>query len=202
MEAQTGSAGVDSYKVDFTASTGAKSRYRSPVDLSKTAYPNRDAQDQKLLTYTSKPLSADIEIAGDPVAKLMLATTATDGEVIVYLEDLAPDGKLTYLTEGLLRLAHRKLSRNMSTAVSSDPLHTYLSSDVEPMIPGKAELIEIGLSPIAVRFQKGERIRIAIAGADDGNLERLPTTGGATLTVARSAAAPSWVELPELAENK
>lgn len=187
--------GVDTYRVDFTASTGAKSRYRSPVDLSKMAYPDRRTQDKRLLTYTSAPLDADIEIAGDPVAKLMLATAASDGEVIVYLEDVAPDGTVTYLTEGLLRLAHRKLSAEVTP--SGDPLHSHLSAEAAPMTPGKPELIEIGLFPIAVRLHRGERIRIAIAGADDGNLERLPTAGDPTFTVECNAVARSWLELPE-----
>ena len=194
--------GSDIYEVDFTASTGTNSRYRSPVDLSKTAYPDRKAQDHKLLTYTSAPLDADVEIAGDPIADLMLATTAPDGEVIVYLEDISPDGTPTYLTEGLLRLAHRNPPADASSTLSSDPLHTYLSADAAPMTPGKAELIKIGLFPIAVQLHKGERIRIAIAGADDGNLDRLPSTGDPVLTVHRSSAAPSWLELPMIAPVK
>lgn len=194
--------GSDIYDVDFTATTGTNSRYRSPVDLSKTAYPDRKAQDQKLLTYTSAPVEADIEIAGDPVANLMLATTARDGEVIVYLEDILPDGTPTYLTEGLLRLAHRNPPADANSTVSSDPLHTYLAADAAPMTPGKAEFIKIELFPIAVHLQKGERIRIAIAGADDGNLDRLPSTGDPVLTVHRSSAAPSCLELPTIAPVK
>jgi hypothetical protein len=49
---------------------------------------------------------------------------------------------------------------------------------------------------------KGERIRIAIAGADDGNLDRLPSTGDPVLTVERNSAAPSWIELPIVAAVK
>ena len=187
--------GADTYAVDFTASTGTSSRYQSPMGIQRISYADRAAQDKKLLTYTSVPLDAEIEIVGDPVAKLTLASTATDGEVIVYLEDVAADGRVTYLTEGLLRLADRKISNDAAPTVSSDPLHTYLSADVAPMIPGKAELIEIRLSPIAVRLPKGDRIRIAIAGADEANLERLPPSGNSTMTVMRSAGAPSSVEL-------
>ncbi len=188
---------VDTHPVDFSASTGKDNRYLSPFSLSKTAYPDRAAQDKKLLTYTSAPLGEDHELAGNPLAKLTLATTASDGEVIVYLEDVAPDGTVTYLTEGVLRLAHRRAAAETGAAPSSDPLHTYLSADATPMTPGKAEAVEIGLLPIAVRLHKGERIRIAIAGADAGTLERIPANGNATLTVGRSAASPSWVALPE-----
>ncbi len=112
--------------------------------------------------------------------------------MIVYLEDVSASGKVTYLTEGELRLEHRKLN---AVASSADPLHSYLSADAAPMVPGKAEAIRIGLMPIAVRIKKGDRIRVAIAGADSGNLARIPTTGDPTLTIDRGQSA---ISLPEI----
>jgi len=185
--------GTDTYKIDLGASSGPLARHLSPEALSRTAYPDRAEQDKKLLTYTSDPLQSDIELAGDPLAKLTLSTSATDGEVIVYVEDVSARGKVTYLTEGELRLEHRKLN---AVASSADPLHSYLSADAAPMVPGKAEAVEIGLMPIAVRIKKGERIRVAIAGADNGNLARIPATGDPTLTIDLSQSA---VSLPEIA---
>ncbi|MGB6604311.1 MAG: CocE/NonD family hydrolase, partial [Steroidobacteraceae bacterium] len=64
------SPGVDRYRVDFQASTGALSGYRGQVDLSRTNYGNRAAQDARLLVYTSAPLEHDLEIAGNPLAHL------------------------------------------------------------------------------------------------------------------------------------
>ena len=185
--------GTDTYKIDLGASSGPLARHLSPEALSRTAYPDRAAQDKKLLTYTSDPVLNDVEIAGDPLAKLTLSTSATDGEVIVYLEDVSASGKVTYLTEGELRLEHRKLN---SVASSADPLHSYLSADAAPMIPGKAEAIQIELMPIAARIKKGERIRVAIAGSDNGNLARVPASGDPTLTLVRG---PSTISLPEIA---
>jgi hypothetical protein len=193
--------GADAYAVDFAASSGELSRYRSPVDLSKTGYPDRAAQDRRLLTYTGAPVAAPIEIAGDPLAHLVLASSQPDGEVIVYLEDVAPNGAITYLTEGLIRLAHRKSLAPGEPAAGADRLHTYLARDLSAMTPGRAERIDIALSPIAVRIQPGHRIRIAIAGADAGNLERLPVSGAETLTLERNATAASSVELPVIASQ-
>jgi putative CocE/NonD family hydrolase len=154
-------------------------------------------QDRKLLAYTSDPLAAGIVVAGSPLAKFTLATMATDGEVIVYLEHVAPNGAVTYLTEGALRLAHRKLSAEANAVFSSDPLHTYLAADVRPMAPGQPAAIEIALSPVAVVFRRGDRIRVAIAGADADNLARIPAAGSVTLTLARGPDG-SFVELPVL----
>jgi putative CocE/NonD family hydrolase len=173
--------GSDRYKVDFAAGSGIDSRYQSPVDLSRTAYPDRAARDAKLLTYTGAKLAADIEIAGNPVAHLTLASSAADGEVIVYLESVSPKGAVAYLAEGVLRLAHRKESGG--AVPSGDPVHSHLAADAAPMTPGKAEPIRIVLSPIAVRLRKDDRVRVAIAGADSDNLQRIPGQGDVTLTL-------------------
>ncbi|MGB6605371.1 MAG: CocE/NonD family hydrolase, partial [Steroidobacteraceae bacterium] len=166
------------------------------VDLSRTNYGNRAAQDARLLVYTSAPLEHDLEIAGNPLAHLQLGSSRTDGLVIVYLEDVAPDGRVTYITQGVLRLAFRKLAKDDDGAYSADPLHTYRRSDMRPMTPGTFEDVSLGLSPIAALVRKGHRMRVAIAGADDGNLERLPADGDVTLSVARGR--DSYVEVPEL----
>jgi len=136
---------------------------------------------------------SDTQIAGDPVAHLNLASSSEDGAVIIYLEDVRPNGSVVYLSEGVLRLLHRKQSP--ASASSADPLHSYLKSDEAPMTPGKAEDIELRLSPIATKIRKGERIRIAIAGADAANLERIPASGPETFTLAHGPNVASFVEL-------
>jgi putative CocE/NonD family hydrolase len=186
-------AGNDVYKVDFSTTTGKLSGYRGQVDLSKTDYGNRAGQDAKLLTYSSAPLAADMEIAGDPVAHLRLSSSAGAGLVIVYLEDVAPNGRVTYVTQGLLNLAHRKLAASDNN-LSADPLHSYLRADMQPMTPGVAEDVDIAISPIAALIRKGHRLRVTISGADDGNLERLPTRGDATITLALSQG--TYVDVP------
>ena len=187
-------SGTDRYKVDFAVSTGALSGYRGQVDLSKTDYGDRANIDKRLLAYTSAPAAADTEIAGTPVMHLRLASSATDGLVIVYLEDVAPGGRVTYVSQGVLRLAHRKLVASEGREISADRFHSYLKADMEPMKPGEAEDITFAISPIAALIKKGHRIRVAIAGADDENLERLPQHGDVTLSLERGAG--SYLDLP------
>jgi len=176
-------AGVDRYAVDFNATTGTLSGYRGQVDLSKTDYGDRRAADARLLTYDSAPLEADMEIAGSPVAHLRLASSAPDGLAIVYLEDVGPDGRVTYVSQGVLRLAFRKRAVDDS-GYSADPFHDYRRADLRSMTPGASEDMVIGLSPIAALIGKGHRLRLAVAGADAGNLERLPKTGEDVFSVA------------------
>jgi predicted acyl esterase len=84
---------------------GRKSRLkgpRSPPDQTTELkldifYPDRSGEDRKLLVYTGAPLATNVEILGSPVVVLEVASTATDGTFFAYLEDVAPDGHVTYL---------------------------------------------------------------------------------------------------------
>lgn len=193
----TVTTGVDHYKVDFSATTGKFSGYRGQVDLSQTDYGDRASADSHLLVYTSARLATDMEIAGDPVAHIKLVSSATDGMLIIYLEDVAPDGRVTYVSQGVLRLAFRKLARGDDSAYSADPFHAYRRIDMAPLKPGVSEDIVVAISPIAALIRKDHRLRVAIAGADASNLERLPTKGDAELTIVRGAG--SYVEVPHVA---
>jgi predicted acyl esterase len=53
-------------------------------------------------------------------------------------------------------------------------LHIGDRSDAAPLVPGRREEIVIVLLPIARRFAKGSRIRVAIAGADIDNYGQVP----------------------------
>jgi putative CocE/NonD family hydrolase len=187
-------AGSDAYKVDFNATTGSLSGYRGQVDLSQTNYGDRAAADAHLLAYTSAPLATDMEIAGNPIAHVRLASTASDGLLIVYLEDVSPQGRVTYVSQGVLHLVHRKPATPEAAAGSADPLHSYLRADMTAMVPGVAEDVTVAISPIAALIRKGHRLRVTIAGADAVNLERVPAKGDATLTIERGAG--TYVELP------
>ena len=92
---------------DPVASTGPTNRWLA-VDLGRGAgYADRQQADNALLTFTSGPLPADLHVVGFPVVSLRLATSGSDGALYAYLEDIAPDGEVTYVTEGCLRFVHR-----------------------------------------------------------------------------------------------
>src|SRR5215469_9871424 len=98
----------DSYTVDFTASTGKQSVWATGYGGGDVVYPDRADEDRKLLVYDSPPFEADVEITGSPVLTAKIASTTTDGAVHAYLEDVSPEGRVTYLDEGILRFIDRK----------------------------------------------------------------------------------------------
>jgi len=188
--------GSDSYSVDFTTTTGNENRWMSQMGMPVT-YGDRRDEDKKLLTYTSPPLAEDLELTGSPTVTLHLASTHDDGAFYVYLEDVGPDGRVSYLTEGLLRAIHRKTA-DPATApyVPLGVYHTYKKDDALPLVPGETAEIAITMFPISTVFQKGHSIRIAIAGHDEALKDRYPKEGTPVVTVERDSTHPSQVSLP------
>ncbi|CAN5312756.1 CocE/NonD family hydrolase [soil metagenome] len=186
---------VDTYKVDAEASTGTATRW---LAMYGPSYPDRSAQDAKLLTYTGDPLAADTEVTGQPSLTLELSVNQTDGAVFVYLEDVAPDGRVTYVTEGQLRLLHRAVSTPPAVYAGQGPYHSYARRDGRPMVPGQVVTVQIALQPTSALFRAGHRIRLAIAGADKDTFPAIPQVpkGDVVLSIQRGGARASHLDLP------
>lgn len=153
------------YLVDPRSSTGATNRWLAGEIGQGAAYPDREVVDEKLLTFTSAPLPADLHVLGFPVVTLRLATNGTDGVAYVYLESVGPDGAVTYLTEGSLRFLHR------ATAGPAEPTglgvpRSFARADGLPVEPGKDLDLVVELLPVSALLRSGDRLRIAVAGHD------------------------------------
>ena len=97
--------GVDKYQVDYSLTTGTGTRWSAGYDLLTPVYPNTLMfNDEKGLTYTSLPLTAEVEVTGHPVVHLWVSSSARDGDFFVYLEDVSKARYSKYVTEGTLRL--------------------------------------------------------------------------------------------------
>lgn len=151
--------------VDPEASTGGTNRWLA-VDLGRgAAYPGRREADQSLLTFTSEPLASDVHVAGFPVVTLRLATSGTDGAVHAYLESVAPDGTVAYVTEGCLRFVHRATTGPADPAGLGVP-RSFARADAVEVESGQELELAIELLPVAALLRAGHRIRLAIAGHD------------------------------------
>ncbi len=161
-------SGFDKYTVDPSAATGSRSRWVSLVNLDHKPiqYPHRKKADAKLLCYTSDILQTDMEVTGHPIVKLIMASSADDASVFVYLEDIDEKGRVHYVTEGMLRALHRKLSEAPPPYRTPVPYRSFLRKDGEPLVPGEKSELIFDLYPTSYLFKQGHRIRISIAGAD------------------------------------
>ncbi|MGA8860441.1 MAG: CocE/NonD family hydrolase, partial [Candidatus Sulfotelmatobacter sp.] len=195
--APSAASASDSYTVDFTASTGNQSIWATGFGGGDVVYPDRASEDEKLLVYTSTPLETDMEITGTPVLTLEMSSTTSDGALHTYLEDVSPDGRVTYVDEGILRMIDRKeVDPKSLPYVPLGPPHSFLRKDAEPLTPGEPARIRIGLYPTSVLLHKGHRIRVALAGADAAVFQRYPADGTPIWTMYREGHRASFIELP------
>jgi putative CocE/NonD family hydrolase len=158
-------SGIDSLRVNFQASTGKRNRW---YQLATPDYGDRSIQDTKILTYDTPPLERDTEVCGWPVVNLHMRTQTEDPTVFAYLEDVAPEGRVTYLTEGILRAIHRKVVADVQQLpyYPGPSPHSFARADAQPVVPGQDFTISLKLFAIAALIRKDHRIRLAIAGAD------------------------------------
>jgi putative CocE/NonD family hydrolase len=187
--------GYDEYPVDFSAGSGTSSRWATQLGGGDVYYGDRAEADLKLLSYTSAPLAEDLELTGSPVISLRLSSTHTDGAVIAYLESVAPDGIVSMLTEGQLRLLHRAVSEEPEFETFG-PFHSFERKDGKPMVPGEVSSVSFALLPVSVRIPKGHAIRVALAGHDKDTFIRVPDTGQPVLRIYRQTDQLSSIALP------
>jgi putative CocE/NonD family hydrolase len=192
--------GFDEYYVDFNATTGKNNRWHTGL-AKPVIYPDRNEADLRLLTYTSPHLESDLEITGYPVVTLYVASTEDDGAFFVYLEAVDEMGVVRYLTEGLLRGIHRKVSDDPNPCINSVPNRTYKRADVLSLPRGEFVELKIGLLPTSALIRRGHRIRVAIAGADKDTFVRIPAERTPTLRIARNQRLASYICLP-IVNNK
>ncbi len=194
-EAGAAESGTDYYSVDRKVNTGEGNRWAAQMGRPILNLDDRGYMDSRMLTYTTAPLEDDLQLSGTPVLHLQMSSDRTDGMVLAYLEDVDPQGRSRYLTEGGLRLIHRKVGTNPYFDTLT-PYHSFARADAEPMPPHDMVPVSFQLWPISARIRKGHRLRLALAGADDAVFDQLPPDGKVNLTVLSGGAKGSRLVLP------
>ena len=145
------------------------------------------------LVYTSEPLAEEVEVTGHPTVELWVSSTAQDGDFIVTLQEVAPDGGVsTYFMEGRLRASHRAVQDAPYDNLGL-PYHPFTEGERQPLSPGEPTLLSFELLPISILFRKDHRIRVVVAFVD--SVTPVPTPAP-RVTIHRDATHPSAVVLP------
>jgi putative CocE/NonD family hydrolase len=188
-----GPAGERQYTVDAATSTAPFNRWASQTG-GFVYYGDRRFAPGERVVFDAAPVAHDVELVGAPELCLALRSDQTDGVVIAYLEDVAPDGRVTYLTEGELRLLQRKTA---SGACDPAPgtTRSFTRADAAPVVPGELMRIEIPLWPTAARIAAGHHLRLSLAGADAGTFP-LVSDAPATWSIAYGEGSGSSLTLP------
>lgn len=188
-------SGKDEYTINYESTTGIRNRWYTLLSL-PVKYPNRKIEDKGLLIYTTKPLENVIEITGHPIITLYMDSTHEDGMICAYLEFIDKKGKIHWITDGQLRLIHRKISLKSPQYDFPTPYHSYKREDYYPLIPDKIAEITFALYPTSILIRKGFKLRLAIAGADKDTFARYPEKGIPTIKIERNSFNASYLKLP------
>lgn len=116
--------------------------YNAPPDL---PYDQREEAGGSLV-FDSDVLTERVEILGAPEIELACATDRPVAMVSVRISDVAPDGRATRVTYGLLNLTHR----------NGHELP-------EPLEPGRYYRVKVSCNGVAQAFPAGHRIRVAVS---------------------------------------
>jgi len=185
--------GKDDYTVDYTTTSGSSNRWTNGYG-GDFGYPDMTENDEKGLTYTTRPLLFDVEVTGHPVVHLWATSTAADGDFFVYLEEVDGDGFSHYITEGTLRASHRATMEPLFEYMGL-PWHPSFEEDVSELPSEPVELV-FDLHPTSNIFDAGHRIRITITCADQGNFLTPELSPLPKVTVYRNKLYTSHIKLP------
>jgi putative CocE/NonD family hydrolase len=102
--------------------------------------------DRRSLTFDAPILEEALDIVGAPGVDLTVAGDRPEGQVVLRLCDVAPDGTVARITHGVRDLA---MSDDFATST--------------PLVPGKARRVRIALNTCAYRVAPGHRLRLSIS---------------------------------------
>lgn len=147
----------------------------------------------KAVRFVSAPLATDVQVTGHPVLDLWVSSSATDGDFVATLQDVAPDGTaVAYNVHGRLRASLRKTApapyKNFAL-----PYHPSNAADVTPLVAGEPVLLSFDLLPTSQVFKAGHQIRLLLSFAEATTPKLTPPP---QLTIYRDAAHPSALTLP------
>ena len=143
------------------------------------------------VSFIQGPLKADTEITGHAIADLWITSSAPDANLFVFLEDVAPDGTVTVVTDGRQKASLRKLNP-APWPVLGLPWHRSWKEDAADLKPGEPAQVTFDLLAASYVFKVGHRIQITVAGSDYRERAQRRFTPAPSLTVL----AKSSVNLP------
>ncbi|MFL9826684.1 CocE/NonD family hydrolase [Rhodoplanes sp. SY1] len=124
------------------------------------------------VTFTTPPLTEEMEITGPSAAKLFVSSKTRDADVFLILRVFDPEGaEVTFygaldphtpIGQGWLRASHRKL--DPARSLPYRPWHPH--DEVWPLTPGEAVALDVEIWPTCIVVPKGFRIGLTVKGCD------------------------------------
>lgn len=159
--------GTRQARLGLTADGALRAGRSEPATLGFTVNtePAAATPDERL-TFQTRPYQQDIVLAGDVTAKVRAAFSATDGNIAVVVEDVAPDGTAGRITQGWLKASHR-----------------FGHERAVPVRPGKTYDLEIRTWPTHYRLSAGHSLRVTVSSDDYPEIDSDAPAGRVQLSV-------------------
>ncbi|HST23403.1 MAG TPA: CocE/NonD family hydrolase, partial [Blastocatellia bacterium] len=186
--------GAFDYTVDYTTTSGRTSRWANGYG-GEFGYPDMSANDKKGLTYTTSPLSADLEITGHPVVNIWVSSTAKDGDFFAYLEEVDESEFSRYITEGTLRASDRAVSAPAYNYMGL-PFHEGRQGATSGFEAGEPVALVFDMHPTSNVFNKGHKLRVTITCADRDNALTPELSPPPTIKIYMDSLHASYISLP------
>ena len=146
------------------------------------------------LLFAAAPFTADCEITGTPSADIWISADTTDTNLFAMLQDVAPDGTITYITDGRIRASWRKV----------DPLpfesqriwHRGFAEDIEPIEPGVPTRLRFDFFPVSYVLKSGHHVQLSLTRSIGAEYQAPPGAPEGGVTVLRDRDHPSRITLP------
>lgn len=189
-------------RVDFYLGEGSLSKTEPAepgTDVTTISYDFRPNTTTKgALVYETETLSEDVQVTGHSTINLWVSSTATDGDFVATIQDVAPDGTLTsYNVQGQLRASMRKLAEPPYNTLGL-PYHSCNEADVAPLVPGEPTELIFSILPISMVFKAGHKIQLAISFAGRGTPHLDPAP---EVTIYRDTEHISYLTLPIIQQS-
>lgn len=173
------------YQVNESSGTGKSTRWDCLLgNVLLDPYANRKAQDKHNICFESSPLSENCTVTGNPLAKVFIKPNGRDCMLFVYLEDVAPNGSVNYVTEGEILCGHEieTHSNKLASAHGVDrpkyktvtPMRSFRKVHYRQFSADEVRQVDLEMFPISYQFKKGHRIRLSIAGHDKHHFKAPP----------------------------
>lgn len=170
-----GRSALHSYTVD-AFDLGSDKSAANPVNDGDQRY-----ADLQRVTYDTPALSDDVVLAGPIEVRLRVRLTAGDGNLVVRLMDVGPDGTSLRVSAGWMKVSHRDG-------------HDHLA----PTRAGTTYEVPVHVWPVHHRFPKGHRIRLAVSSGDYPEIAADAPPGRVSIL---AGAGGSAADLPVLTGN-
>jgi predicted acyl esterase len=124
--------------------------------------------DARRLTFTSAPLQKPLVVVGSMQVHLRASLSSTDGNLVVKVMDVGPDGSVHQASVGYLKASHR-LSQSHPTAIVPDTPTDFV----------------ISLWPMDWRFAPGHRLRLSFTSGDYPKIAPDAPSGSVTIATGK-----------------